>query len=49
MSYHRILVPVDDSPLSDAAVKHAVDVAKAFNSSVTIMSVVAVDPFVCGY
>ncbi|MCU4414055.1 universal stress protein [Acinetobacter sp. WU_MDCI_Axc73] len=46
MSYHRILVPVDDSPLSDAAVKHAIDVAKAFNSSVTIMSVVAVDPFV---
>ncbi|HCK30952.1 universal stress protein [Acinetobacter ursingii] len=46
MSYHRILVPVDDSPLSDAAVKHAVDVAKAFNSTVTVMSVVAVDPFV---
>ncbi|WP_130804705.1 universal stress protein [Acinetobacter ihumii] len=46
MTYQRILVPVDDSPLSTAAVQHAIDLAKAFNSQVTVMSVVAIDPFV---
>ncbi|MBK0062091.1 MULTISPECIES: universal stress protein [unclassified Acinetobacter] len=46
MAYQRILVPVDDSPLSAAAVQHAIDLAKAFDSTVTVMSVVAIDPFV---
>ncbi|SPL71459.1 universal stress protein [Acinetobacter stercoris] len=46
MSYQHILVPVDDSPISYAAVEHAEEIAKAFSAQVTIMSVVAIDPFV---
>ena len=45
MSYKHILIPVDDSPISYAAVEHAEKLAKAFGSKVTVMSVIALDPF----
>ncbi len=44
--YQHILVPVDESPISFAAVEQALALAKSLNSQVTIMSVIAVDPFV---
>lgn len=46
MPYQNILVPVDDSPISYAAVEHALSLAKLAGAKVTILSVVAVDPFV---
>ena len=46
MSYTNILVAVDDSPISYAAIEHAEQLAKAFNSHVTVISVLAVDPMV---
>lgn len=46
MSYQHILVPVDDSPISYAAVEHALYLAKLSAAKVTLLSVVAVDPFV---
>ena len=46
MSYQSILVPVDDSPISYAAVEHALALAKVAHAKVTILSVVAIDPFV---
>ena len=46
MSFQNILVPVDDSPISYAAVEHALSLAKLSNATVTLLSVVAVDPFV---
>jgi nucleotide-binding universal stress UspA family protein len=46
MSYKNILVPVDDSPISYAAVEHAEKLAKAFGSKITVMSVLSVDPLV---
>lgn len=44
MSYKNILVPVDDSPISYAAVEHAEKIAKAFGSKVTILAVLSIDP-----
>ncbi|WP_111894416.1 universal stress protein [Acinetobacter sp. MB5] len=46
MAYQHILVPVDGSETSLAAVKQAASIAKAFNSKVTAVCVLAVDPFV---
>lgn len=46
MSYKNILVPVDDSPISYAAIEHAEKIAKAYNSHVTVLSVLSVDPMV---
>lgn len=46
MSYKNILVPVDDSPISYAAIEHAEKLAKAFNGHLTVLSVLAVDPMV---
>lgn len=46
MSYQHILVPVDDSPISYAAIDHALELAKLCQAEVTILSVVAVDPYV---
>jgi nucleotide-binding universal stress UspA family protein len=45
-TYQHILVPIDESPISYAAVEQALALAKSLNSQVTIMSVIAVDPFV---
>ncbi len=44
MSYQHILVPVDDSPISYAAVEHAEKFAQAFGSKITVMCVLSVDP-----
>ena len=46
MTYRHILVPVDESPISYAAVEQALILAKTLNCQVTITSVIAVDPFV---
>jgi nucleotide-binding universal stress UspA family protein len=45
-TYNHILVPVDESPISYAAIENALSLAKELNANVTIMSVIAVDPFV---
>jgi len=45
MSYQHIIVPVDGSKISYSAVKEAALIAKAFNSKLTLISVVAEDPF----
>ncbi|WP_374664102.1 universal stress protein [Acinetobacter sp.] len=44
--YQHILVPVDESPISYAAAEQALALAQSLNCQVTIMSVIAVDPFV---
>lgn len=46
MAYQHILVPVDGSETSLVAVKQAAEIAKAFNSKVTAVCVLAIDPFV---
>ena len=46
MTYQHILVPVDESPISYTAVEQALSLAKLLNCRVTVMCVVAVDPFV---
>ena len=46
MSYHHILVPVDGSPTSLIAVNHAASLAKAFNSKVTLVYALTIDPFI---
>lgn len=45
MSYQNILVPVDGSDISFSAIKYAAALAKAFNSKLTAISIVADDPF----
>jgi nucleotide-binding universal stress UspA family protein len=45
MSYQHILVPVDGSEISFSAVKQAAIIAKAFDSELTLISLVAEDPF----
>lgn len=46
MSYQHILVPVDGSEISYSAVRHAASIAKAFQSKLTLISLVVEDPFV---
>ena len=45
MSYQHILVPVDGSAISFSAVKQAAIIAKAFGGELTLISLVAEDPF----
>jgi len=45
-TYQHILVAVDESPMAYAAVEQALSLAKNLDSHVTIMSVIAIDPFV---
>lgn len=45
MSYQNILVPVDGSEISLSAVKKAAQLAQAFNSQLTLISLVSEDPF----
>ena len=45
MSYQNILVPVDGSQISFSAVKKAAQIAKAFGGQLTLISLVAEDPF----
>ena len=46
MSYQHILVPVDGSPTSLIAVKHAALLAKTFGSKVTLVYALTIDPFI---
>lgn len=46
MSFEHILVPVDGSETSYAAIDKAVEIAKAFNSKVTVVQVLALDPYI---
>ena len=46
MAYQNILVPVDGSELSLSIVKHAVELAKAFNSKITVVQVMNLDPYI---
>ncbi|WP_151980932.1 universal stress protein [Acinetobacter guerrae] len=46
MSYQHILVPVDGSSTAYAAVNQAAQLAKTYNSEVTILPVVTIDPFI---
>lgn len=46
MSFEHILVPVDGSETSYAAVDKAVEIAKAFNSKVTVVQVLTLDPYI---
>ena len=45
-SYSHILVALDESPMAYAAVEQALSLAQDLKSQVTIMSVIAIDPFV---
>lgn len=46
MAYQNILVPVDGSETSYAAIAQAADLAKAFNSKVTVVQVLTLDPYI---
>jgi len=46
MPYQNILVPVDGSETSLSVVKHAADIAKAFNSKITVVQVMTLDPYI---
>lgn len=46
MSYEHILVPMDESPISYAALQHAEEIAHSFGAKITIISVLALDPMV---
>ena len=45
-SYSHILVALDESPMAYAAVEQALSLAQDLKTQVTIMSVIAIDPFV---
>lgn len=46
MIFQNILVPVDGSETSFAAVKQAAELAKAFGSKITVVQVLALDPYI---
>lgn len=46
MSYQNILVPVDGSEISLNVIQHAVDLAQAFKSKVTVVQVMTLDPYI---
>lgn len=46
MNYQNILVPIDGSETSLNVVKHVVELARAFNSKVTVVQVMALDPYI---
>lgn len=45
MAYQHLLVPVDGSDISFSAVRHAAQIAKSFGSKLTIISLIAENPF----
>ncbi|CAM4084324.1 universal stress protein [Acinetobacter pragensis] len=46
MSFQNIVVPVDGSETSNAAVAKATEFAKAFNSKITVVQVMVLDPYI---
>ncbi len=46
MSFQNIVVPVDGSETSLAAVAKATDFAKTFNSKITVVQVMVLDPYI---
>ncbi|KGT47280.1 universal stress protein [Acinetobacter sp. HR7] len=46
MSFQNILVPIDGSQTSLVAVDKAVELAKAFNSKITVVQVMTLDPYI---
>ena len=46
MAYQNILVPVDGSETSYAAVAQAAELAKAFGGKITVVQVLARDPYI---
>ena len=46
MTYQHILVPVDGSELALSVVRHVVELAKAFNSKITVVEVMTLDPYI---
>lgn len=46
MTYQNILVPVDGSENSMSAVQHAISLANAFHSKITIVQVLTLDPYI---
>ncbi|TCM69948.1 nucleotide-binding universal stress UspA family protein [Acinetobacter calcoaceticus] len=46
MTYQHILVPVDGSETALAVVNHAAALAKTFNSKVTVVQVMTLDPYI---
>ncbi len=46
MSYQHILVPVDGSEIALHVVEHAANLAQAFNSKVTVVQVMTLDPYI---
>lgn len=46
MSYQNILVPIDGSETSLHVIKHVVELARAFNSKVTVTQVMTLDPYI---
>ncbi len=46
MSFEHILVPIDGSETSFAAVQHAAELAKNFRSKITVLQVLTIDPYI---
>ena len=46
MAYQNILVPVDGSETSYTAVAQAAELAKAFGGKITVVQVLALDPYI---
>ena len=46
MSFENILVPIDGSETSHAAISKAIDFAKAFGSKITVVQVLTLDPYI---
>ncbi|UDM39028.1 universal stress protein [Acinetobacter haemolyticus] len=46
MAYQNILVPIDGSETAYAAVAKAAEFAKAFGSKITVVQVLALDPYI---
>ncbi len=46
MAYQNILVPVDGSETSYVAVAQAAELAKAFGGKITVVQVLALDPYI---
>ncbi|WOE31374.1 MULTISPECIES: universal stress protein [unclassified Acinetobacter] len=46
MAFNNILVPIDGSATAYSAVDKAVELAKAFNSKITVVQVLTLDPYI---